>query len=95
MSSRNLRLSATEKEEAVKISKALNFAKNFAQNHTPEETKAATIEFFNHSKMELEYFEIVDPNSLINLTDNWVPKAVACIVAYCGEVRLIDNLELR
>ncbi len=95
MSSRNLRLSTSEREEAVKISEALNFAKNFAQNHNPVETKQATIEFFSQSNMELEYFEIVDPNSLMDLTENWVPNAVACIVAYCGEVRLIDNLQLK
>lgn len=94
MSSRNLRLSHSEKIEAVKISETLNFAKKCAENHTPDETKKATIDFFNQSNLKLEYFEIVDPISLVPLTESWVPKAVACIVAYCGEVRLIDNLQL-
>ncbi len=94
MSSRNLRLSLSEREEAVKISETLYFAKQFAVNHTPEETKKATIEFFNQTNMILEYFEIVNPIDLVNLTESWVPNSVACIVAYCGEVRLIDNLQL-
>jgi pantoate--beta-alanine ligase len=94
MSSRNLRLSPSEKIEAQKISETLYFAKKFAENHTPEETKNATIDFFNQSNLKLEYFEIVDSINLSSLTDSWVPNAVACIVAYCGEVRLIDNLQL-
>lgn len=94
MSSRNLRLSSTQREEAVKISETLYFAKKCAENHTPEETKNATIDFFNQSNLKLEYFEIVDPISLIALTEDWVPNTVACIVAYCGEIRLIDNLQL-
>jgi pantoate--beta-alanine ligase len=94
MSSRNLRLSLSEREEAVKISETLYFAKKVAKNHTPEETKNATIDFFNQSNLKLEYFEIVDPINLERLTDSWVPSAVACIVAYCGEVLLIDNLQL-
>lgn len=94
MSSRNLRLSASDREDAVKISETLNFAKKCAKNFTPEETKNATIHFFNQSNLKLEYFEIVDPISLVTLTDSWVPNSVACIVAYCDEVRLIDNLQL-
>jgi pantoate--beta-alanine ligase len=94
MSSRNLRLSSTQREEALKISETLYFAKKCAENHTPEETKNATIDFFNQSNLKLEYFEIVDPISLIALTEDWVPNTVACIVAYCGEIRLIDNLQL-
>ena len=94
MSSRNLRLSSTEREEALKISETLYFAKKYAENHTPKETQNATIDFFNQSNLKLEYFEIVDPISLNALTENWVPNSVACIVAYCGEVRLIDNLQL-
>ena len=94
MSSRNLRLSVSEREEAQKISETLYFAKQYAKNHTPEETKNATINFFNQSNLKLEYFEIVDPTNLIPLVESWVPNAVACIVAFCGEVRLIDNLQL-
>lgn len=94
MSSRNLRLTEAQKQEASYISKSLKFAKVYAENHTPTETIKATIDFFNKSSMQLEYFEIVNPKTLLALTDQWVSNSVACIVAYCGDVRLIDNLQL-
>ncbi len=95
MSSRNMRLNTEERKMAVHISKTLFKAKELSQTHTPAETKVLAIEFFNESPMQLEYLEIVDPVSLKELADDWVPNAIACIVAYAGEVRLIDNLELR
>jgi pantoate--beta-alanine ligase len=52
------------------------------------------VEFFSTSDMELEYIEIVHPDTLVELSNEWVEGATACIVAYCGNVRLIDNLEL-
>ena len=53
-----------------------------------------SIEFFESGNLKLEYLEIVDPITLESLTSEWVNGSTACIVAYCGEVRLIDNLQL-
>jgi pantoate--beta-alanine ligase len=44
--------------------------------------------------LELEYLEIVDGKTLKRLTDSWVDGAVCCIAAFCGQVRLIDNMQL-
>lgn len=95
MSSRNLRLSPTERKEAVAISQTLLHAKKTAELQTPYQTKQEAISFFKKFNLQLEYFEIVDPISLQVLQEKWVPNAVACIVAYCGEIRLIDNMELK
>ncbi len=94
MSSRNLRLNEKQKEEALIIYKTLSFAKELAFQFQPFEVKEKAIEFFKTGSLEIEYFEIVNPDTLESLDGEWVDGATACIVAYCGEVRLIDNLKL-
>lgn len=95
MSSRNLRLTPTQRQDALAISKTLLHAKEVAATKTPDQTKEEAISFFKQFNLELEYFEIVDPITLQELHESWVPNSVACIVAYCGEIRLIDNMELK
>lgn len=94
MSSRNMRLNAQQLDEAVAIYNTLIRAQSLAETMTPREVKADAEAFFAQSSLQLEYFSIVDPVSLEALTDTWVKGATACIAAYCGEVRLIDNLLL-
>jgi pantoate--beta-alanine ligase len=94
MSSRNMRLSEIEKEDALHIYKSLQLAKELAVAYSPSEVKEKVIEFFETGNLKLEYLEIVDPITLESLNSEWVNGSTACIVAYCGEVRLIDNLQL-
>ncbi|ASS50018.1 MAG: pantoate--beta-alanine ligase [Candidatus Fluviicola riflensis] len=94
MSSRNMRLTAEQLDEAVIIYETLTFAKSLAATHTPSETKKLALEHFSHSYLKMEYFSIVNPQTLEELTDTWVPGATACVAAFCGEVRLIDNMTL-
>jgi pantoate--beta-alanine ligase len=94
MSSRNTRLSEPQKADAAYIYEALSFAKEMASQYTPIDLKNAVIDFFQRGKLRLEYFEIVDPTTLDPLNRKWVAGATACIVAFCGEVRLIDNMVL-
>jgi len=43
--------------------------------------------------MELEYFEIADPLTLMPITGALNQKpAVACIAVYLNQIRLIDNI---
>jgi len=51
--------------------------------------------FSENPEFSVEYFEIVDSETLLTLT-NWKPKekALACTAVYLGDVRLIDNMEL-
>ena len=95
MSSRNLRLNEQEKIDALKIVETLNFAKNMALTSTPEEVKKAAISFFNEGRLDLEYIEIVHPLTLQSLEKEWLDGATMCIAAFCGEVRLIDNMALK
>lgn len=94
LSSRNARLSEQEKEQAVIISEVLNKGKEWAEEFPPLVTLEKMKELFNKGSLELEYLQIVNPDSLQDLVQYWVPGSTACISAYCGEVRLIDNMEL-
>ncbi len=46
--------------------------------------------------LRLEYFEIVDGDTLQEISD-WEETSyvVGCITAFCGEVRLIDNIKYK
>ncbi len=91
MSSRNMRLSEHDKEDALVIWKTLLFIKENKGNFSPKELQVKAIEFFKLGKLELEYLAIVDSETLKE-ADDWKSSNVCCIAAYCGEVRLIDNL---
>lgn len=92
-SSRNERLTELQKEEALVISRALRQALKSAPNKTIQEVIDEAKKTFEESPLELEYFQIVDSKTLMDL-DDWKPGAHACVTAYCGEVRLLDNLQL-
>ncbi len=92
-SSRNARLSEKEKETAVLISKSLVIAQELACCFSPFQVKELIRDLFKLSKLELEYFEIVDPSTLKSITE-WMPGARACVAVYCNDVRLIDNMQL-
>ena len=69
----------------------------FAASHTVAETQKFVENAIAASKgLRLEYFEIVDGNSLQKIA-NWedTEYAVGCITVFCGEVRLIDNIKYK
>lgn len=94
-SSRNLRLTEKERQDALILYQTLCFLKE-NKNHfkSPEALKHEGIKKFNSGKLKLEYIEIVDSETLTILTKRWGKNAVACIAGYCRDVRLIDNLEI-
>jgi pantoate--beta-alanine ligase len=94
MSSRNLRLTIDQQNQASIIYKALTEAKIETQNSSPREIEQLITKMITDNGLTVEYVEIVDPLTLHKLTENWVNNAVACVVAIINEVRLIDNLEI-
>lgn len=93
-SSRNQRLSETEKEQAVAISRILFKSKSECGRYSVKETLKNVIDDINNvESLTVEYFEIVDGNTLQTI-DNWsdTSYAVGCITVFCGDVRLIDNI---
>jgi len=95
MSSRNLLLSEHQKQVAANIYKTLTYGKSLVPLFSPTEVNQQMVAFFKaFDELVLEYIEIVHPETLLPLEESWVFGATACIVAHCGHVRLIDNLEL-
>jgi len=92
LSSRNERLTGDQRKKAVEISGILFESRNFVPQLSPEElTKWVTDKINAVSGMKVEYYEIVDSESLQTLS-SWSKTAVGCIAVFCGEVRLIDNI---
>lgn len=95
LSSRNARLNAEERQNALKISQTLFESRTFAASHTVAETQQFVEEAIAAAPgLRLEYFEPVDGHTLQKITD-WkdTSYAVGCITVFCGEVRLIDNIK--
>lgn len=97
MSSRNTRLSAEQRQQALNISKTLFKSQEFASSHTVAETLKFVEDSIAASEgLELEYFEIVDGTTLQKIS-SWddTDYVVGCITVFCGEVRLIDNVKYK
>ena len=93
MSSRNERLSAAERDTAANIYRILNESRNLTDKMSPGElTQWVTDEVNNAVGLSVEYFDIADCETLITI-DRWQPESIGCIAVFCGEVRLIDNIE--
>ena len=97
LSSRNKRLSAQERENALNISQTLFKSRTFAASHSVKETIDEVISTIDAiPEMRVEYYEIVDGNTLQPIADwNDSDYIVGCITVYNGEVRLIDNIAYR
>lgn len=94
MSSRNRRLTEEQRKIAPKIWETLSKSYTFAQNNSVEDTVNFVVETLNSfSEFKVEYYEIVDAESLQPINDwNECKRAVGCIAVFCGEIRLIDNI---
>lgn len=93
MSSRNLRLSPAHRAKAGLLFRCLQAARNKLGQQPIPEIEAAAIGQLEKAGLQPEYFSIVDGHTL------QPPKAgelsaplVACVAAWAGKVRLIDNL---
>lgn len=98
-SSRNALLSADEREIAPNIFKALKESIEYSKKHNISETHDYVVEKINSvNGLEVEYFEIVDGNTLQRVSDwNDSDYIVGCITVYCGKrpVRLIDHIKYK
>ena len=101
MSSRNIHLSAPEREEARLLSKALFLArdaaflaKDAASKPNPEEVRKMALAVLASSPLiTVEYFEIADALTLQPISDWKQSKSVIMLAAIIiGQTRLIDNL---
>lgn len=95
LSSRNAYLSPEDRDRAVALSRALQAvsgASAAGQNDATELRQAALAELADVD--EVEYFEIVNPNTLAPVLTVSTPS-LAVVAARVGTTRLIDNLVLQ
>lgn len=95
MSSRNRRLSESQRTVAPMIYRTLSQAVDLARKIPVQEVKNISTKSLEREGFIVDYFEIADPETLQTL-DNWDGHdgAIACVAAYLGNVRLIDNMIL-
>lgn len=96
MSSRNKLLSPKERENASVIYKTLSEANNQIGKKSVKELINWVINKINSNPfLTVDYFEIVNDDNL-QPVNSWSEdcKKIACIAAFCGKVRLIDNYVL-
>ena len=95
MSSRNVRLTETQRKEATIIYETLTKVKEWFKVISLEEIKQKVTDIFRNSNFELEYFVIADEKTLKETDFFYKDKNYrAFIVAYADDVRLIDNMHL-
>lgn len=99
MSSRNTLLAADERAIAPNIFRVLKESQAYAKDHTVAETHDYVVSEINAvDGLEVEYFEIVDGNTLLDVA-NWDDSSyvVGCITVYCGKtpIRLIDHIKYK
>lgn len=97
MSSRNERLSASEREQASIIYQTLVEAKEKFKTHNCNEVKQWVNEVFNsNSIFDLEYFEIADEETLTTCTEQSKDKNYRAFIAvFVNNIRLIDTISLK
>jgi pantoate--beta-alanine ligase len=96
MSSRNLRLTPEFRAKAPAIYKCLQNIRQSYGTRAPETLALAGMQELERAGLRPEYLNIVDGESLADVR-NHEPHdcVVACVAAWAGEVRLIDNLILK
>lgn len=96
MSSRNLRLTAEEKNNASAIYQSLNLFKKDYKNKSFDELKATAKQLLtSYGFTKIDYIKIANADNL-TLLNQWDGKTplVGLIAAFMGDVRLIDNMIL-
>jgi pantoate--beta-alanine ligase len=92
MSSRNVHLSAADRQHALILSKTLDSVKQkFDPNRIAELKHQAQQAIAAEPGVEVSYFEIADAETLHPATIN-TPHIVALVAAKVGDTRLIDNV---
>ncbi|MFT5645919.1 MAG: pantoate--beta-alanine ligase [Aureispira sp.] len=96
MSSRNVRLSPEGRQRALLISKMLFKAKEHAASMSLEEVKKRALAYIDQHQLEVDYFTIIDGDSLENIDSfDKATTVTACTTVRIDGVRLLDNIILR
>lgn len=96
LSSRNARLGSADRPRALAISRALAAAADAAAagEREPAALLAAARGPLAEAGLELDYLALVDPDTLLDVTDPITGEVLLAVAARVGGVRLIDNTVL-
>lgn len=94
MSSRNMRLSSTERQVATAISQALNYLKQNIKQQPFDIIKQNARKQLETAGFQVDYIEIADAGNLKLLNQSIDTEMVMLAAAKLGEVRLIDNMTI-
>lgn len=95
MSSRNIQLTAQDREHSLVLSAALSYVKDNFQNESIPELLANAKAMINKVPgVELDYFTIANGETLQPVNEKTETNLVALVAAKVGETRLIDNMLL-
>jgi len=96
MSSRNQLLKPEYRKKSTAIYQSLIDCRENLKNMKASEAKHLALLQLTESGLKPEYFELVDPLSLLPITEDLTKGTVrACVAAWAGEVRLIDNIPFK
>jgi pantoate--beta-alanine ligase len=93
LSSRNAYLKADERKHALVLRKSLLRAEELfsgGERRASELMRAARDVFSQQPSVRLDYFQVVDPDTLESI-DTISGRALVAVAAYVGATRLIDN----
>ena len=97
MSSRNAYLDAAQRKQALVLHRSLMRVRKLVAAGERDAARLAAAgreEFAGASAVRLDYFEIVDPDTLDPVKDV-SGRALVAVAAYVGNTRLIDNVLLQ
>jgi pantoate--beta-alanine ligase len=97
MSSRNVYLNPEQRRQALVLHRSLLRVEQLVKDGERNSSKlvaAGKEEFVNEPSVRLDYFEIVDPDTLDPVGDV-SGGALVAVAAYVGTTRLIDNIVLK
>lgn len=98
MSSRNSLLTKSERAIAPYIYKALRESLKYAESHSVAETHDWVVSQINACQgLDVEYYSIVDGETLLEVADWNHANVVGCVTVYCGStpIRLIDHIRYK
>lgn len=94
LSSRNNLLSAVQKQQALILYHTLKKGREWAATEkNAQQIRDWMTAFFNRGMLRLEYLSVIDKRTLKEV-ETIDQQTTCCIAAYCGTVRLIDNMPL-
>jgi len=94
MSSRNMRLSDEDRIVARSLYASLKRGRAaWESGESPDKIRQENMQWLENQGVKPEYFEVVDPDSMMPVLNHFDQKSVAlCVAGEVGPVRLIDNI---